>query len=270
MTPTLVGVGVGPGDPELVTMQAVRVLREADVVMVPVADTGEEGRAERVVRANVDRDIRRQVFVLAARANRDGADRDRPDRDGRDREAADRDRPDQEAADREAVWDAAGEAVAAAYAAGAGTVAFATIGDPNVYSTFSYLAETVRRLVPGVVVRTVPGITAMQALAAASGTVLVEGRESLVLLPLTAGVETLRHALEAHDTVVAYKGGHVLPDVLAAVTAAGRLDTAVFGAALGLPGEDVRPAAALGARRTAPYLSTLLVPPSRSGRGARL
>jgi len=250
MTPTLVGVGVGPGDPELVTMQAVRVLREADVVMVPVADTGEEGRAERVVRANVDRDIRRQVFALAARANRD-----RPDRDGRDREA---------------VWDAAGEAVAAAYAAGAGTVAFATIGDPNVYSTFSYLAETVRRLVPGVVVRTVPGITAMQALAAASGTVLVEGRESLVLLPLTAGVETLRHALEAHDTVVAYKGGHVLPDVLAAVTAAGRLDTAVFGAALGLPGEDVRPAAALGARRTAPYLSTLLVPPSRSGRGARL
>jgi precorrin-2/cobalt-factor-2 C20-methyltransferase len=240
MTRTLVGVGVGPGDPELVTVLAVRVLREADVVMVPVADTGEEGRAERIVRTNVHRDIRRLVFALA-----DGAGRD-------------------------AAWDAAGDAVAAAYGAGAGTVAFATIGDPNVYSTFSYLAATVRRLVPGVAVRTVPGITAMQALAATSGTVLVEGRESLALLPLTAGVDTLRRALEAHDTVVAYKGGRVLPEVLAAVAAAGRLGTAVFGAALGLPGEDIRPAAELDPRRAAPYLSTLVVTAPRSGRGAQL
>jgi precorrin-2/cobalt-factor-2 C20-methyltransferase len=240
MTRALIGVGVGPGDPELVTVRAVRVLREADVVMVPVADTGEEGRAERIVRANLDREVRRLVFALT------------------------------DAAARETAWDAAGEAVAAAYEDGAGTVAFATIGDPNVYSTFSYLAGTVRRLVPDLAVRTVPGITAMQALAATSGTVLVEGRESLALLPLTAGVDTLRHALTAHDTVVAYKGGRVLPDVLAAVADAGRLDTAVFGAALGLPGEDVRPAAELDPRYAAPYLSTLIVTAPRPGRGSRL
>jgi len=68
-------------------------------------------------------------------------------------------------------------------------------GLPPLFRDTSYLAETVRGLVPGLVVRTVPGITAMQALAASSGTVLVEGRETLALLPLTAGVPRFREAL---------------------------------------------------------------------------
>ena len=52
----LIGVGVGPGDPDQVTVQAVRVLTEADVVVVPVGDTGEVGRAERIVLAHVTRE----------------------------------------------------------------------------------------------------------------------------------------------------------------------------------------------------------------------
>lgn len=234
------GVGVGPGDPELVTVKAARILREADVVLVPVTETGEEGRAERIVRANVDRDVRRLVFAMSDESARDRA------------------------------WDVAGAAVAAAYDDGATTVAFATIGDPNVYSTFTYLAETVRALRPDVEVRTVPGVTAMQALAATSGTVLVEGRESLVLLPMTAGVGVLRDALAAHETVVAYKGGRMLPEILTAVRDAGRLDDCVYGAALGLPDEDVRAGGEVNAVDPAPYLSTLLVTSARRGRGSRL
>ena len=95
---------------------------------------------------------------------------------------------------------------------------------------------------PGLTTATVPGITAMQDLAARSGTVLCEGRESLALLPLTAGIATFRAALASFDTVVGYKSGRHLPEVLAAVKEAGRLDDAVHGASLGLPGEDIRPA----------------------------
>jgi precorrin-2/cobalt-factor-2 C20-methyltransferase len=239
---TLVGVGVGPGDPELVTVKAVRVLREADVVLVPVMDTGERGRAEATVLAHVDHGrVRRVVFALEGGA---------------------------ELARREAARDSAADTVAAAFRDGAAVVAFATIGDPNMYSTFTYLAATVRERVPGLDVATVPGITAMQDLAARSGTVLCEGTETLALLPLTAGLERFREALATFDTVVGYKSGRHLPGVLAAVRDAGRLDEAVHGAALGLPGEDIRPAA--GVTGPAPYLSTLLVPARRTHRGGKL
>jgi len=239
VSPVLVGVGVGPGDPELVTVKAVRILREADLVVLPVTDAGDTGRAEATVAAHMDVSqdrVRRLRFAITG--------------------------------DRDSAWDAAGREVADAYAAGAETVAFATIGDPNVYSTFTYLAATVRELVAGLVVETVPGITAMQDLAARSGTVLVEGAESLALLPITAGVEAFEAALGTADTVVAYKGGRHLPSLREVLARHDRLADAVYGAALGLPGEDVRPAAET--EGVAPYLSTVLVPARRHTRGGKL
>ena len=239
----LVGVGVGPGDPELVTVKGVRVLQQADLVVVPVMDPVEQGRAEATVRANVTHDrLRRLVFALD---DRGGA-----------------------TSERLSAWEAAADAVAEQLRAAGGTVAFATIGDPNVYSTFSYLAQSVGALVDGVAVETVPGITAMQDLAARSGTVLCEGTESLALLPLTAGIDAFARAVEHFDTVVAYKGGRHMPQVLDVVRAHGRLDDAVFGAALGLDDEDVRPAREVSG--PAPYLSTVIVPARRDGRGSRL
>ena len=249
----LIGVGVGPGDPELITVKAIRVLRTADLVLVPVLgrpgeeDRAETGRAEATVRAHVDGAvIRRVAFAL----NDTGG----------------------VTPDRAAAWDAAADAVTGAFAAGAGTVAFATLGDPALYSTFSYLAQSVTARDPGVTVETVPGITALQDLAARSGTVLAEGTESLVLLPLTAGPGALAEALAAHDTVVAYKlsAAGSLETVRKALAEAGRLDGAVFGARVGLAGEDIRPAASVEAGERVPYLATLISTGRRGGRGSRL
>jgi precorrin-2/cobalt-factor-2 C20-methyltransferase len=239
----LVGVGMGPGDPELVTVKAVRVLREADLVVVPVMDPHEQGRAEATVRAHLDHDrIERLVFALD---DRGGA-----------------------TAERLSAWDAAADAVAAHLNDYGGTVAFATIGDPNVYSTFTYLADAVCERAPEAEIETVPGITAMQDLAARSGTVLCEGTESLALLPLTAGVEAFERALQEFDTVVAYKGGRHMPEVLGVLRRHGRLDDAVYGAALGLPEERI--AAASDLDGAMPYLSTVLAPPPRTTRGGKL
>ena len=238
----LVGVGVGPGDPDLVTIKAVKVLQSADLVLLPTMDVEAQGRAERTVRAHVDHDrLQRLPFALNEREDR---------------------------ARRVAAWDEAGAAVAAAFDRGATTVAFATIGDPNVYSTFSYLAATVRRLVADVEVTTVPGITAMQYLASVAGVPLVEGEETLTLYPLTAGLAGYRDALRHSDTVVAYKGGRHLPDLVDILRDEGRLDCAVVGTDLGLAAERVISANDAGA--ALPYLSTVLAPPRARTRGGRL
>jgi precorrin-2/cobalt-factor-2 C20-methyltransferase len=239
---TLVGVGVGPGDPELVTVKAANLLAKADVVFVPVADTGETGRAEQTVLYYAEAwRVARVVFAL------------------HDREHTER---------RERAWDAAAARVAAWFAAHpGGRAAFATIGDPCVYSTFSYLAASVREVVGDLAVELVPGITAMQDLAARSGTPLVEGREPLALFPMTAGPQRFREALERGDAVAAYKFGRMLPETLAVLRETGRIDDAVYGAGLGLVEEDIRPARDLDPGRQGPYLATLIVPPKRDGRG---
>jgi precorrin-4/cobalt-precorrin-4 C11-methyltransferase len=249
----LIGVGVGPGDPELVTVKAVRVLREADVVLVPVLagpDPQEPGRAETIIRGYVDADkIKRLEFAL----NDTGGVTPR----------------------REAAWRTSAAVVAGEFAGGAGTVAFGTLGDPNLYSTFSYLAQTVRELVPGVEVQTVAGITAMQDLASRAGISLAEGTEPVTLVPLNGGVAALEAALASGGNIVGYKVGAAASPAPQALRdrlhLAGRLDHAVIGVRLGLPGEVIAPAAEhLTPSPDIPYLSTLIVPVRRPSRGSSL
>src|SRR5262249_5910957 len=227
-------------DRELVTLRAVRVLATAGRVFVPVPDAADTGRAEATVRAHASHErIERLVFALNERTD---------------------------TARRERHWDAAGERVAGWLRETGGTAAFATIGDPNVYSTFGYLAQTVRDMLPGVAVETVPGITAMQAIATAAGLPLVEGAESLTLLPLARDAEPLRSALAGDGAVVVYKGGRHLTAIAGIAKDAGR--DAVYGEHLGLPDERVRLLSEVDGE--GPYLATVLLPARRGSRGGKL
>ena len=230
------GVGVGPGDASLLTLRALDVLRGVDRVFAPTAAPDAVGRAEMIVRdASPDVPIERLVFVM--------------ERAGRGRDDA---------------IESAGARLVECVEAGE-RVAFVTLGDPNVYSTFSSVAEVVARLRPGTPVETVPGIMAFQDLAARSGTVIVDGAESFVVVPALGDDDqpVTRALAETDQAIVLYKGGRHLPRIATQLEEAGRLPGAVLGELLGLPGERMQPVAEV-ADRPASYLATVIVPPVRA------
>ena len=228
---TLVGVGVGPGDPDLLTLRALDTLRTADRVVAPSVASDAVGRAEAIVRhAAPEIVVERLVFDMGP--------------------------------DRATSHKAAAQALLGALDGGE-RVAFVTLGDPNIYSTFSALTAEVRALRPGTRVETVPGIMAFQELAARTNVVLLDGAESLHLVTALDGPAHVAAAVADLDAaIVVYKGGRHLPAISAALERAGRLEGAVFGELLGLPGERVA-LVEEALDRPATYLATVIVPPKR-------
>lgn len=233
--PQLIGVGVGPSDPGLVTERALTTLRGADRVFAAATGPDAIGRAEAIVRAAASEvEVDRLVFDIG-----------------------------DDAPARAASLSDAADTVVDALDTGA-VVAFVTLGDPNVYSTFPALARLVAERRPSVPMTTIPGVMAFQELAAEAGTVLAEEGEHLTLVVADADSGALDTMLaDPGCTVVLYKGGRHLPAVARALGAHDRLDGAVVGEMLGLPGGRWVAVEAV-ADRPASYLATIVVPATRA------
>lgn len=233
--PCLLGVGVGPGDPELVTERAVHVLHAADRVFTASTAPDAIGRAEAAVRT-VAPEVRVERVALD---------------DGADPHA------------RRTSLRRAADALVEVLDQGA-SVAFAVLGDPNVYSTFSPLADAVTSARPSIPISTVPGIMAFQSLAAHTRTVLAGDAEHLAVLVADEDTAALDDALaDPSCTVVLYKGGRHLPAVAERLHAHGRLAGAMVGELLGVTGARCVEVESV-ADQAASYLATVVVPASRS------
>lgn len=186
MTARLIGVGVGPGDPELLTLKGARLIREADVVVTPIGDRSETSIAHGIIQDLVDPG-RQQLLTQVYPMKKDPAE-------------------------MEASWQASAREVAALVRAGK-SVVFITIGDPLLYSTFLYLYRILRSDYPDVDIELVPGISSIFAAAAAAGVPLGLAADRIAVLPATFEEEKLRQTLIEFDTVVLMKVSRVFDRV---------------------------------------------------------
>jgi len=179
------GVGVGPGDPGLLTVRAVEVLQRVTAVMTPAPKRGGESLALEIARIHLPAgcEVVSGHFPMT-----------------------------EDRGTLQAAWDEAA-ATLLRLAAVSPPVAFITLGDAMLYSTWSYLLAALRRLAPGLAVETVPGVTAMAACAAAVGRPLAEGREPLLVWPDEPPADAVG-LLEVAPNLVFMKAGRHL-DALA-------------------------------------------------------
>lgn len=200
------GVGVGPGDPELLTVKAVRVLREADVVIVPDASSGDK------VALNIAKDYLKdkQIQFVKTPMVRDKAVMD-------------------------AAHEQAADTICALLDEGK-QVAFLTLGDPAIYSTYMYIHQKVLRR--GYAVEVVPGIPSFCAAAARLNQSLCLGREPLTIIPASHDQNDL---MDLPGNKVFMKAGRSILELQQALADRGLLDGASMVENCSMENEHVYP-----------------------------
>ena len=232
---TLWGVGLGPGDPELVTVKAARVIGEADVVAYHSARHGHS--IARTIAAPYLRDgqIEEHLVYPVTTETTDhvggyaGAMEDFY----------------QEAADRIAVHLDAGR-----------NVALLAEGDPLFYSSYMHMHTRLTERFDAVIV---PGVTSVSAASAALGKPLVQGDEVLTILPGTLPADELRRRLVDTDAAVVMKLGRSYPAVREVLSSIGRLDEAYYVERASTPRQRLLPAGEVD-ETTVPYFSLAMLP----------
>ncbi|MEW1761302.1 precorrin-2 C(20)-methyltransferase [Streptomyces cyaneofuscatus] len=245
-TGRLYGVGLGPGDPSLMTLRAVQVIGEADVIAYHSARHG-RSIARSIAAAHLRPDHIEEPLVYPVTT-------ETTDHPGGYRGAL------------EEFYEKAAARLAAHLDAGR-TVAVLAEGDPMFYGSYMHMHK---RLADRYATEVIPGVTSVSAAAARLGTPLVEGEEILTILPGTLPEEELTARLAATDTAVVMKLGRTFPAVRGAFEASGRLAEARYVERATMAGErtgdlaDIDPA-------SVPYFSVAVLPsrvdaPRPSGR----
>ncbi len=228
----LFAVGVGPGDPELLTRKAERILRCVDVVLAPVSNQAEASVALETVREFID-DKRQQVVVHKFPMTADPA-RLIP------------------------AWQKAA-AMVSGWIDADRDVAFITIGDPLFYSTFIHLFRIFTTDYPNIPIEIVPGISSINAAAAEALIPLAEGDDTVIVIPATAGMEKIKEALARCETVVLLKVKPVFADILELIRLSGMEQGTLFVERVGSSRQKVISDFAKIVEHTPDYLSLMII-----------
>lgn len=228
MAGTFYGIGVGPGDPELLTMKAIKAIENADVLIAPKTEKKDGSVALSIAKPYLKKDIEIVYQVFPMVVNFETTD----------------------------AWQKNKEEILALLQAGK-NVAFLTLGDPMFYSTYIYVYRLLATE-KDVNIETIPGIPAFCAIGSKLGYPLVEGNDIISIIPATADKETIDKALAVSNNVVMMKVYKNYPEIVDVLTDNGMIDNAVLVSRCGLPDEEIITDLSAQKDKKLNYLSTIL------------
>ncbi|WP_196602389.1 precorrin-2 C(20)-methyltransferase [Pectinatus frisingensis] len=227
MTGIFYGIGVGPGDPELLTMKAIKTLEKVDVIIAPKTEKKDGSVALSIAKPYLKSTVSivYQVFPMIAHFEESPQS-----------------------------WQKNKEEILALLNQGK-NVAFLTLGDPMFYSTYIYVYRLLKT--EQIVIETIPGVPAFCAIAGRLEYPLVEGNDIISIIPATAKPEKIAKTLAASDNVVIMKVYKNFDQIVSILKDNGLVDNAVMVSRCGLPDEacidDIEQV-----KKVPNYLSTIL------------
>lgn len=210
--PKIYAIGVGPGDPELLTRKAERILRSVPVICAPTTGPADSSYALSIIEPLLD--LKRQEVIIQVFPMR-------KDQAGLDE-----------------FWQTAAAGVVERVRRGS-DVAFITIGDPFIYSTFLYIYRILREKYPDIPVEVVPGVSSINAAAIAAGIPLGQASERIAIIPAAFEEKDLLKVLSDFDTVVLMKVSRVFDGIYALLKELGLEKKCAFISRVGTAEEEV-------------------------------
>ena len=208
---TLYGIGVGPGDPELITLKATNILSMVHVIFTAASTKNNHSLAVNIAKPHIPETT--SIRMLSFPMTKDQKETRKS-------------------------WAKNARIIINELEQGK-DVAFLTVGDSMTYSTYGYILKHIKASAPHVPIKSIPGITSYQAAAARLNTPLVEGEESLLVTSGVKGGDRLRRFSHKPETVVFLKAYRNVEDIIAAVDESDLFQDCVGISKCGLVGEEI-------------------------------
>ncbi len=200
--PELIAVGCGPGDPDLLTVKAVKAIKNADIIMCPTSKEGKPSIALAVVSPIIDKTQNQEIINLVFPMTKD-------------RDIL------------ESTWEKNSKILAEHVLSGKNVV-YLTVGDPYLYSTWIYLHRELERKYPEIKIIVIPGIVSMFTFASKVGISLAEGAEKVSVIPSCYDLSKVKEIAKNSDTMVFLKDGRYFDQVIELLKEAGFSDNSIF------------------------------------------
>ena len=214
--PGLIGIGVGPGDPDLLTVKAVKAIQNADIIMCPASKEDRPSIALSVVSSIIDKSQNQEIIKLIFPMTKDKDI-------------------------LENTWKKNSKIMAEKVLSGKNVV-YLTVGDPFLYSTWIYMHKDLKENYPNMKINVIPGIVSMFTFASKVGVSIAEGAEKVAIIPSCYDLSSVKEIARNSESMIFLKDGRYFDQVINVLKESGFPDNSIFaiGQDLGTEKEIIR------------------------------